>query len=287
MGEKIANQDYADPSKLFVSSRNPSQTNLTVPEPERIENTEFDLMGEPEKIDMTIDEKDVFEEIEKRLEEEAKIALQTPVSDTGQNFIPIISKSSQSCKCGSATENVVDDKSDGGHNLTNSSQNSECLYEAIMEENLNENISRRSVTTVVIKNNSNLKHHRHTVTNGHSETYLDKFKSTTNDNKSGNNQSTVPFKNNLKISDNNRVAIKRPTKAPPPIPVKPKGLSNINNCLNDSKCNEFSKTALRDSCENMQMKINNSTVAKSTTKCENIMESNSKSWVKAMVGRFE
>lgn len=183
MGEKIANQDYADPAKLFAAtSRNPSELNLsTVEVDEEEEEEEF------EKLDLTINESDVLREIEKRLE----------VVDTGQEDKGV--KSSQSCNC------------------VSSSQSAECFYETIMEKKLDEEVEGSVKKRV--------------------ESFSD-------------NNKTV----------HNKIPLKRPNKAPPPIPAKPKGLSSISNS-NSS---------------------NNICITN-----DNITKANSKSWVKTMVGRFE
>lgn len=195
MGEKIANQDYADPTKLFTASRNPSELNLSAVEVEEVE--EFELM---EKLDLTINESDVLEEIEKRLQ----------LVDTGQDESV---KSSQSCNC-SFTDLVRE-------NGVSSSQSAECFYETIMEKKLDEEVD------------SNVK------------------------------KRVESFSDNKDIQ-HNKVHLKRPNKAPPPVPAKPKGLSSISN---NNKCN----------AETIRTKETN----------DNIMKTNSKSWVKTMVGRFE
>lgn len=185
MGEKIANQDYADPSKLFTASRNPSELNLSTVE---VEEEEFDVI---EKLDLTINESDVFKELEKRLKF---------VEEQGV-------KSSQSCNCNFTDVSI------------SSSQSAECFYETIMERKLDEEV------------NDSVKKR------------VESF----SDNKTAYNK--VP-------------TIKRPNKAPPPVPAKPKGLSSINSCKS-------------------------SVVSTKQTNDNIIIKANSKSWVKTMVGRFE
>lgn len=180
MGEKIANQDYADPSKLFAASRNPSELNLSTVEVEEQEEEEEE--EEFEKLDLTIDGGDVLREIEKRLE----------LVDTGQEEGV---KSSQSCDC------------------ITSSQRTECFYETIMERKLDDEVDSTIKKRV--------------------ESFSD---------------------NNKPVQ--NKIPLKRPNKAPPPIPAKPKGLSSISSS---------------------NLAISN----------DNNIKQNSKSWVKAMVGRFE
>lgn len=233
MGEKIANPDYADPLKLFSNSCSSSMNNLNMQEMEKCDNLEIDLMGEPEVLDMTINEKDVLKEIDERLKESSKATVDKPVSDTGQRVL----KSSQN-NCGEphATNNKSESK------IFNSSQNSDNYYESVMERNLNQENS------VQVDN--------HKICG-----------STLSEN---NKSRTV------------RPVVKRPTKAPPPIPVKPKGLSSISN--------EKIKSSLQISHEINRSRIvtvKSSTYTNGTSKCENLIETNSKSWVKTMVGRFE
>lgn len=194
MGEKIANQDYADPARLFT--RDPSTAEL--------EEEDFDLMGEREKLDMTIDERDVLREIEQRLE----------LVDTGQARRL---KSSQSCNCSFE---------DGGEGGVSSSQSAECFYETIMEKELDEGVD------------------------GPTKRRVESFSDTD-------------------CKPKGKVAVKRPNKAPPPVPAKPKGLANISNNSN----NKFIAT------------ISSSVTVKETN--DGITKASSKSWVKTMVGRFE
>lgn len=181
MGEKIANQDYADPAKLFATSRNPSELNLSTVEVEEEEEEEF------EKLDLTINESDVLREFEKRLE-----VVDTGQEEEGDEGV----KSSQSCNC------------------ISSSQSAECFYETIMERKLDEEVD----STVKKRVES--------------------------------------FSDNNTIVMHNKIPLKRPNKAPPPIPAKPKGLSNI---ISNTMTNDNTNT--KTSCN--------------------------KSWVKTMVGRFE
>lgn len=192
MGEKIANQDYADPAKLlFAASRNPSELNLSTADVEEKDDEEAEEEEEEEfeKLDLSINESDVLREIEKRLE----------VVDTGQEAAIENGgvKSSQSCNC------------------LSSSQSAECFYETIMERKLDDEVD------------------------GDVKKRVESF--------SDNNKSVV----------HNKMPLKRPNKAPPPIPVKPKGLSNI---------------------PSAKIITNND---------NNVAKTNSKSWVKTMVGRFE
>lgn len=208
MGEKIANQDYADPSKFLTSSRNSSQVNLNSVE---TEEEELDLMGECEKLDLTINESDVLREIEKRLE----------FVDTGQSEL----KTSQSCNC-SFTDVVVE-------NGVSSSQSTECFYETIMEKKLDDDVDSTVKKRV--------------------ESFSDKSEDR---------------------ASRSKAPLKRPNRAPPPVPAKPKGLSSF------SRVVEGNKVAIHMSSETVVSKTRDSTN-------DNTIRTNSKSWVKTMVGRFE
>lgn len=211
MGEKIANPDYVDPQKLFLGSRNCSQVDLT--ESKKLES---DIMGDPEPLDLTINETEVLSEIDKRLNEG-----NTNGPDTGQtkpsNFSP------------------------------NSSQNSsDSYYESILESSLTEEYVKDSSGKLVAKQDS------FSSTESSRTILIEKYKNK-DDKKS-------PVK---------RPLVKRPTKAPPPIPAKPTRLTaNVSSktvCYNKTVTSNGSGDNNENTCS-----------ATSTT-----------SWVKTMVGRFE
>lgn len=247
MGEKIAHPDYADPLKLFSNSRNSSQANLNFSEPEKLE---VDLMDEPEQLDMTINEKDVFNEIVKRMNKSLETVDDKPISDTGQQ-ITVDCKSSH----GSDVSETIN-KSDYKQNVITSSHNSDSFYESIMEKNLN-----AGTNNLCSSNSSN----------------------ETPDNIRNNRELVKDVNSSKKISDS-KVVLKRPTKAPPPIPVKPKGLLSVN-----SNNFEKPKSSFKVSNE-CSLSENVSITRKSVngiSKSEHLIETSSKSWVKTMVGRFE
>lgn len=256
MGEKIAHPDYVDPFKLFSSSRNSSQANLSINESDKIE---FDLMGEPEKLDMTISEKDVFKEIDKRMNTSLELHDERPISDTGQKTTSNDAKSSQA----SAGSEPFHKSDEYKHNVVTSSQSSDSFYESILEKNLNEETSLH-----IARNTSPF---------------------TNNCNKAPDNIRNIENlrknTNNKKVSDS-KVVLKRPTKAPPPIPVKPKGLSSVcaHNYINDK-----SRTGIANNKHTVSetISITNSTTVNGISKSESVLETNAKSWVKTMVGRFE
>lgn len=159
MGEKIANPDYVDPQKFFKTSR----SNLSLDQTSNV-----DLMGEREELDMTINETDVLNEIEKRL---------------------------------SISTNNPDDESSPKNNLNSenrlrSSQNSDdnCYYERLLDNSLTEEYHQDENGRLIVKQDSFNSESRYVIV----KKYLEQ---------------------------KNGKLIRRPTKAPPPIPVKPSHLS--------------------------------------------------------------
>ncbi|KAJ8919738.1 hypothetical protein NQ315_006266 [Exocentrus adspersus] len=219
MGEKIANPDYVDPQKLFLGSRNCSQINLSVDS-----NDVESELGEPERLDLSINEKDVLNELEKRLK---SVEL-----DTGQQL-------------------PVDGSSQGSKKL-NSSQNSDNFYESILEDSLTEEYVRDANGKLVVKQDS-------FNNNDGGALYAWKYK-----------KSTKPI-------------IKRPTKAPPPIPTKPSRLVNSVPSVRRSTSTETIRNSSNISCNRTFMSNGNTAVENGAQRSI----ATSTSWVKTMVGRFE
>lgn len=227
MGEKIANPDYVDPQKLFLSSRNCSQIDLT-----DVKKSDGDIMGDPEPLDLTINETEVLSEIEKRLKESRS---STNEPDTGQTTSSeFLSNSSHTSSTTTKSEISLD-----------SSQNSsDSYYESILETSLTEEYIEDSSGKLVAKQDS-------FSSNESCKTVLiEKYKNT---------------------QEKKRTIIKRPTKAPPPIPVKPMRLTA--NIISKTVCHNRN-VASSNSSDSIQRDAGNS--SSSTT-----------SWVKTMVGRFE
>lgn len=176
MGAKIANPQYADPQKLFAST---SQINLQEEEETRkqqhVDIDVNDLIGEPEVIDLSLNESEVMNEFDRRL----RISREdSNITDTGQ-LSPTNKKASTLTKI--PTMPQITTTSFSG----DSTVNIESYYENILDKNL----SSDGETT---------------------EEFCDR---------------NTPFKS----KEIRRSLIKRPTKAPPPIPVKPARLSLQNN----------------------------------------------------------
>lgn len=229
MGEKIANPDYADPHKFFTSSRQSSRVNLSLEDQDQHEDN--DIMGEPELLDLTINENEVLNEFDKRLKGS------TNEYDTGQKF---------HISSLSTTKSEIS---------LSSSQNSDSYYESILEDSLKEEYVKDASGKLVAKQDS--------------------FSS---------NESKVHYTQKLFEKQCNVLAgkpsvIKRPNKAPPPIPQKPTRLfANTNNFVR----NTFTET--------INSSISKSTIMKtvSTEECNTQHETGTTtSWVKTMVGRFE
>lgn len=183
-GEKLANPDYVDPHTLFSNSRQNSQASLSLDSGVASGSFDDDIMGERVQLDMTLNEKDVFREIEERM-----------------------------------SENVRNSPSDS-------------YYESILENSLTEEYETDQVTgKLVIKSDS--------FTN--------------------NDRIAVTMSGNAARQARPNV-VRRPIKAPPPIPAKPLRLTK--SCAQNR--NEPMKT------EQNLKKTDGQT-----------------SWVRAMVGRFE
>lgn len=231
MGEKIANPDYVDPQKLFVNSRNNSQVCLSLESGTasfESQDGQDDIMGERVELDMSLNEKEVLKEIEKRL------------SEGRENKI----ESSQSTPEKSSRNSPSDS-----------------YYESILENSFQDEYVTDKTGKLVVKSDS--------FTNN------DRLFFTLRDN------STTP---NLNLRTQPlRVALKRPTKAPPPIPAKPLRLTKhgTNQAEQDK----------RDVKRPFSVKVpENESLKNGSSECEIRQNGNGtvqSSWVKTMVGRFE
>lgn len=240
MGEKIANPDYVDPQKLFLGSRNCSQVDLT-----DSKKLDTDMMlGDPEPLDLTINESEVLSEVDKRLNERS---MNEP--DTGQ--ITPTATTDLNHHNSSRTSSITTTQSEI---KLNSSQNStsDSYYESILESSLTEEYVKDSSGKLVAKQDS--------------------FSS----NESTKTLITEKYKKSIQNSRSpiRRPAVKRPTKAPPPIPAKPSRLTVNVTSKTVVSCNKTVTTSCSSS-ENNQKDCGTDTSSSTT------------SWVKAMVGRFE
>lgn len=237
MGEKIANPDYVDPQKLLLGSRNCSQVDLT--DSKKIDS---DMMGDPEPLDLTINETEVLSEVDKRLNESS---INEP--DTGQITATDLKHQNSSRTSGSSITAKSEIK-------LNSSQNSssDSYYESILESSLTEEYVKDSSGKLVAKQDS-------FSSNESTKTLItDKYKKIIQTSKS-------PVR---------RPVVKRPTKAPPPIPAKPSRLT----------VNATSKTVVS---YNITATTSCSSSDSNQTDCNTNISSSTTSWVKTMVGRFE
>ncbi|KAK9887048.1 hypothetical protein WA026_019972 [Henosepilachna vigintioctopunctata] len=242
-GERIANPDYVDPQKFFLNSSRNSLLNEKV-------DDDIDLL---DRLDMTINENDVLTEIENRLQKSMSL------DDTRQNQ-RFTSLSSRSEKFEYSTLSL---------NSLNSSQNDDSYYESILDDRLVEEYVTDKNGRLVLKQDS----FRSTENN-----YILKKNQTMEDmkNETDIKSSVSTSKSENKISDRKAV-IKRPNKAPPPIPVKPPHLLNghNNSCTN--------KETIK--CSISETNVEN--IERCDDQTQSVTETTSKSWVKAMVGRFE
>ncbi|KAJ8966571.1 hypothetical protein NQ314_003466, partial [Rhamnusium bicolor] len=214
MGEKIANPDYVDPQKLFLGSRNCSQINLSAYSLDKYD-IDCDIMGEPELLDLTINEKEVLTEIERRLNDKDSL-----------------------------TEEYVKDSNGKLVAKQDSFTNSESKV-------------------VYMKKFRNVERHSYFI-------------------------SKTENSNPKSVTTETKPVIKRPTKAPPPIPTKPSRLmlnsiSSDNLKNNSTERNEEVLNANNASCNRTFMRHTSSTSESLNQRSIN----NSTSWVKTMVGRFE
>lgn len=104
----------------MIGSASCSQVDLSLSEDK---NEDSDMLGEPERLDLSISEKDVLNELEKRLNGE------NGVTDTGQSA----ANSSQSF---------------------NSSHNSDSYYECILEDSLKEEFVKDATGKLVCMHNT-------------------------------------------------------------------------------------------------------------------------------------
>ncbi|XP_063911030.1 uncharacterized protein LOC135128111 isoform X2 [Zophobas morio] len=251
MGEKIAHPDYVDPQKLFANSCSSSRTNLNV------ELTECEIMAEPERLDMTINENEVLNEFEKRLTSSTK-----PVSDTGQDMLNSSSHSEHKLEHENSSENVI-----------NSSQNSDSYYESILEDSLVEEYTKDENGKLVAKQDS--------FRSQENSFYIQKCKVS--------ERETSQIKTLREInsnSNNTTEKIKRPTKAPPPIPTKPSRLVSSTKSTSSVVMSTETIKSGATKCKKIYIEQNNRTSQNCSRESKNINVSE-KSWVKTMVGRFE
>ncbi|CAG9855637.1 unnamed protein product [Phyllotreta striolata] len=193
MGEKIAHPDYEDPQKLFCGSASCSQIDLSLSEDKTEE------LERPEELDLSINEKDVLNELDKRLN--------GSTTDASQSF--------------------------------NSSQNSDSYYESLLDDSLKEEYVKDATGKLVAKQDS--------------------FSSSEG-------KTTPSPKPHLA----KRPVVRRPNKAPPPVPHKPDTLSL-----------KSKVTVKREFVMKSEIKEETEIVSSTTT------SGSSTSWVKTMVGRFE
>lgn len=195
-----------------------------------------------ERLDMTINENDVLTEIENRLQKSMSL------DDTGQiKQCSFLSSRSEQFEHSSLSISSF-----------NSSQNDDSYYESILDDNLVEEYVKNESGVLVLKQDS----FRST-----ENKYILKQNQTNSGETAKLNISTS--KSDSRISE--RRAIKRPNKAPPPIPVKPTHLKNGHKIgTNETIKTNIIEDNSKEICE------------------ENLSEAvPTKSWVKAMVGRFE
>lgn len=248
MGEKIAHPDYVDPQKLFVNS---SRSNLTLELPEC-----DDMMAEPERLDMTISEHEVLNEFDRRLNDKNSTK---PISDTGQYLINESSHNNNINRSTLETHEITTET----NTIIKSSQNSDSYYESILEKNLVEEYVKDSTGKLVAKQDSFNKNC---------------------DNKFIYNPQKESYKN---VEEKTRIKT-RPTKAPPPIPAKPVHLINNNNggsnSINSTKSDKINSNDVVENNYNNNKANCNEIFLENGNRTINVHE---KSWVKAMVGRFD
>ncbi|XP_023310847.1 uncharacterized protein LOC108913314 isoform X3 [Anoplophora glabripennis] len=236
MGEKIANPDYVDPQKLFLSSRHCSRVNLLVDIPcddVEIENG----MGEHEPLDLTINEKEVLNELEKRLNcDDPDTGQPASVEDSSQND--------------TARSEVS----------LNSSQNSDSYYESILEDSLTEEYVRDPSGKLVAKQDS--------FNNDNGVVYTLRYRKSETRTES--------------VLHERKSTVKRPTKAPPPIPTKPSRLTSNGNSTRGGS-SESAVNSSNVSCK--RTFVNDVSTVGENSGQRSI--NGSTSWVKTMVGRFE
>ncbi|CAH1119675.1 unnamed protein product [Phaedon cochleariae] len=172
-GERIAHPDYVDPQKLLAGRG--------------AEVKGEDSLGEPELLDLSLNEKEVLNEIDKRLNG-------TPSTTSTPTLTP------------------------------NSGPPDDSFYESILEDSLAEEFVRDGSGRLIAKQDSFSSTESRT-------SFLQRYRAPSTP--------STPEK---------RQVIKRPTKAPPPIPVKPAGLSASSGTLSRVSCKsplESTKTFVR------------------------------------------
>lgn len=287
MGAKIAHPDYADPQKLFRTSHAFSRSDLCINTPDASDiSKDEDLMGHREKLDMSINEKEVLSYGEKVRNEFEKYK-QRSLEDIEENEKTASLSNGAKSSPGVANQNTPD--------ILLNSSHSDSYYERLMEKNLNED-------------------------SGEIKKYTQRYSSFKSN--SNGNVTAIKYKENGIIITENEgklkipaSTVKRPTKAPPPIPTKPSRLLNANS-------NNSNLDAVKENISSFTNKFvsskNEKLVSESTDKdfytgrrkifvskalyevshendlnneTETLTEVqqpiNSKGWVKTIVGRFE
>ncbi|KAL3284502.1 hypothetical protein HHI36_018661 [Cryptolaemus montrouzieri] len=234
-GERIANPDYVDPQKFFLkSSRNSLIQDKT--------NGQNLLLDEPERLDMTINENDVLTEIDNRLQKSISV-------DSDQRFSLLSSHSKKL------------EESSSSLNSFNSSQN-DSYYESILDDRLVEEYVKDGSGTLVLKQDS--------FRSTHSKYEVKQDRNEDNSTDGMKKESSISISTSEKKVSEKRTVIRRPNKAPPPVPIKPVHLSNG---LNITKKDKIENCKVDNESDNNQP--------------EPVSNNSNKSWVKAMVGRFE
>lgn len=284
MGAKLANPDYADPQKIFPTC-SASQISLCSQTKTEIQ----DLIGEPEDLDLSLNENEVLTEFDRRLKITKEISNTQPVNDTGQNSTKESSRLIKNFNINETTLSTSkSDEFPKRHSqIFNSSQSLDSYYECLMEKKLDEACE---------------------------DDFSENFGSCTVD-LSGNLENSGNVSNKIKQRKN--TVIKRPIKAPPPIPIKPARLSNNFKSINNSNhlqnvnsnnidnnlqsVNEYC-TIIDNNIKNREFIQKNiteiktkSSLSNSTTynficekhTSESITQTSTKGWVKTIVGRFE
>ncbi|XP_044766488.1 uncharacterized protein LOC123322602 isoform X2 [Coccinella septempunctata] len=239
-GERIANPEYVDPQKFIL---NASRTSLLSQD-----KVDGELSDEPERLDMTINENDVLDEIENRLQKSMSL------DDTGQMERNNGCVSSRADKFEQSTLSI---------SSFNSSQNDDSYYESILDDRLVEEYVRDERGALVLKQDS-----FRSTENKYIVKQTESLERTIAENVTKSNISTS--KSDSRLSER-KTLIKRPNKAPPPIPVKPTHLKNGHKHIGT----------------NETIKTNNNNEIKDKETNEETETVPAKSWVKAMVGRFE
>lgn len=258
-GEKLANPDYVDPQKFFLSS---SRSNLT------LNHSDNDMMGEePERLDMTINEDDVLTEIENRLKQ-SDLNLNSNVEAINSSVnIPEIS-------------------------LDASLDSSQCdsYYESILDDRLGDEYVRDEFGKLILKQDSFRSEKTYISTRRPKTVESELMKSPKNEFQII--DFSCQYSSEHRPKSLEKKPLRRPTNAPPPIPAKPIRLLNGNNSStngkreainNRSNYNQNSLVFNGNIAQNQNKSLQNN----NTYDDQDNVNMSSKSWVKAMVVRFE